>query len=120
MRLLVESDNAICFYEYRALTNQPDHALHYKNLLLDYIAIKVNELVPSILFGKPSSEFYLTRLVRDMIVAKHDAFLKAVLLAGGDTQMRFLAHLLLAAIALRQNNSLRKEANGRVCVEAAS
>jgi len=68
---------------------------------LDYIGIKINELVPSLLFGKTYQEYYLTKLVGEMVKAKHDGFLKAVILAGGNTQMRFLAHLLLLIIITR-------------------
>lgn len=75
--------------------------MHYNNLLLDYVGIKMNDLVPSLLFGKTYQEYYLTKLVREMVRAKHDTFLMAVLLAGGNTQMRFLAQLLLMIIFVR-------------------
>lgn len=64
----------------------------------------MNVLVPSLLFGKNTHEFYLTKLLADMAQSKYVAFFTAVLSAPANTQKRFFAHLLLLILVVRCAN----------------
>jgi len=69
----------------------PGSAQQYSQLLLDYLGMKLNEVIPNILFGHGGQEFYLTKLLNEMVRLKHDGFLKSVLTAPAMTHKRFLA-----------------------------
>lgn len=61
----------------------------------------MNELVPSLLLGKPKPEFYLNRLLKEILKSKNDEFLQDVLYKVGGTQKRFLAYLLLMILVAK-------------------
>jgi hypothetical protein len=60
-------------------------AAQYSSLLLDYVGIKMNELIPCLLFGQSGHEYYLTKLLGEMMQLKFDGFLVEVFASPATT-----------------------------------